>query len=313
VSAVANAVAAAASILGALFTVYLWLQPSPKRAKVWLFIALFVSLAALFTRQFVHERNQDQDAQVLASQRLTEMSQRLADVLARIQSDGLGSDPSILRELMALRNDMISLGAQRNLGKGEKMRRDLDGLLSQLSEIEYFVRSRSDSGRRGETGSGSIDATRPQRAETRAVTEGISVPVQAAKEASASPVKDSAPLLGFITGNVPAANIASDRASSSPVSIYDIHVVSGNNQMGHQGPLPERLIASVTDRRGTPVSTVPVTWSVIQGSATLLQTTGFSSNDGYVSTVINFGSTPGTVLVRVSVGVPSALFALTNW
>lgn len=92
-----------------------------------------------------------------------------------------------------------------------------------------------------------------------------------------------------------------------------VAISGGNNQSGRAGQSLTPLIALVTDGCGTPVAGVPVTWTVVSGSATLSATTNTSNSQGFVSTGITLGSTPGPVTVRVALGsTAQATFQLTN-
>jgi uncharacterized protein (TIGR03437 family) len=93
-----------------------------------------------------------------------------------------------------------------------------------------------------------------------------------------------------------------------------IGILSGNNQTGNAGQtLGQALVATVTDNCGVPVSGVPVTWKVTQGSASLVNTVSTSDLGGHVSTKLALGQIPGTVNVTASLGASSQVnFTATN-
>jgi uncharacterized protein (TIGR03437 family) len=91
-------------------------------------------------------------------------------------------------------------------------------------------------------------------------------------------------------------------------------ILNGNNQTGRAGDtLPIALSASVSDKCANIVGGVPVTWSVVSGSATLVNTISVSSNNGSVSTQVKLGQTPGQVKISVAIGnLTQVIFTLTN-
>jgi uncharacterized protein (TIGR03437 family) len=99
-----------------------------------------------------------------------------------------------------------------------------------------------------------------------------------------------------------------------PGSSRAIGMISGNNQSGNAGqPLGQALVARVSDNCGTPVSGIPVTWKVTQGSATLANTVSTSDAGGNVSTKVVLGAIPGPVQVIVSLSTTSQVtFSATN-
>jgi Bacterial Ig-like domain (group 1) len=99
-----------------------------------------------------------------------------------------------------------------------------------------------------------------------------------------------------------------------PGTSRTLNLVSGNNQSGHSGQtLGTTLVATITDKCGTAVSGVPVTWQVTGGSATLTNTVSVSNINGDVSTGVVLGQTPGPVVVTVSLsGGATLTFNATN-
>ena len=91
-------------------------------------------------------------------------------------------------------------------------------------------------------------------------------------------------------------------------------ILQGNNQTGNAGaPLANGLLAEVTDSCGHAIAGAQVTWAVTQGSAILSNVTSVSTSAGYVGATVNFGATPGTVVVTVTLGTSSIqTFTLTS-
>jgi uncharacterized protein (TIGR03437 family) len=91
-------------------------------------------------------------------------------------------------------------------------------------------------------------------------------------------------------------------------------ISSGDEQTGVAGgALANPLVAVVTDNCGQAVSGVTVTWTVIQGTATLAQVVSVSDAGGRVSARVNLGATPGPIQVRVSMpNAPAVIFDATN-
>lgn len=100
-----------------------------------------------------------------------------------------------------------------------------------------------------------------------------------------------------------------------------VTALQGNNQRGVAGrQLPQALIARVDDGFGNLLNGVEVTWRVVSGNATLVQTVNRSSNgliinasgqgelsSGLVSTGVVLGSSPGDTRIRAQVS--STVFA----
>jgi len=109
----------------------------------------------------------------------------------------------------------------------------------------------------------------------------------------------------------------------------NLTVISGNNQSGSSGQsLTRALVARIDDGFGTLLNSIPVTWTIQSGSATLFQTINASgvgliqdpnnsansiTSSGLVSTNLSLGNSPGDVRVRVSVSPTIfADFTVTN-
>ncbi len=93
-----------------------------------------------------------------------------------------------------------------------------------------------------------------------------------------------------------------------------VSVLAGNNQTGRAGDtLPITLTALVSDKCSALIGGIPVTWSVVSGSATLVNVVSVSDAAGRVSARVVLGQTPGPIQVRVAIGtVTQAVFTLTN-
>lgn len=141
---------------------------------------------------------------------------------------------------------------------------------------------------------------------------------------------------GTVTCNFVAACATSIAANGSPLGLglhgfdidlgeyniktgYSVNIVpgshqtlvigSGNNQSGNPGAaLSVPLVAQVTDQCGTAVQGVNVTWKVIQGGATLSNTTTVSNQGGNASTKVTLGQTAGTVQITATAGSASVTF-----
>jgi uncharacterized protein (TIGR03437 family) len=93
-----------------------------------------------------------------------------------------------------------------------------------------------------------------------------------------------------------------------PGSTTALAISGGNSQSGRAGTaLTLPLTAQVTDKCGTPVSGVTVTWKVSQGSATLATTSTVSNQGGAVSTHLTLGQVPGTVQVTATIGTSTSV------
>lgn len=114
---------------------------------------------------------------------------------------------------------------------------------------------------------------------------------------------------GYTTGNEPYISLVAQPGEVSRVSI-----VSGNNQAGDPNQnLATPLMVSVDDGVGNTFANQPVTWSVIQGSATVNSPTTSTDFLGRAFTTVRLGPQPGTVLIRATATggtSPSATFTL---
>jgi uncharacterized protein (TIGR03437 family) len=95
-----------------------------------------------------------------------------------------------------------------------------------------------------------------------------------------------------------------------------IVVVQGNQQSASPGTLlPVALVGRVTDAGGNPIPNSPVSWKVVQGSATLSNTSSVTDVNGNASAKVTLGATAGTVQVQLTAGsgsgAPTAIFTLT--
>lgn len=91
-----------------------------------------------------------------------------------------------------------------------------------------------------------------------------------------------------------------------------IAITGGNNQSGPAGQaLPTPLTATVEDQFGNPIANSAVTWSVVEGAATLTSASTKSDSTGKVSTGVTLGAV-GAIQIKVAVGSASAIFHLTS-
>jgi uncharacterized protein (TIGR03437 family) len=85
--------------------------------------------------------------------------------------------------------------------------------------------------------------------------------------------------------------------TAGPAAI--LKIISGNNQSVNPGSIaPLSLVAEVTDLGGNPTAGATVVWEVMQGSATLSNTTTTSNSTGQVSTRVT-ATGAGQILVQV--------------
>ncbi len=93
-----------------------------------------------------------------------------------------------------------------------------------------------------------------------------------------------------------------------------IQILQGNNQSGKAG---QQIVlrAKVTDQGGNPTTSVPVSWQVTQGSATLGGSSTQTNAVGDAQTTVTLGGSPGNVLVKLTAGsganTATATFTLT--
>ncbi len=86
-----------------------------------------------------------------------------------------------------------------------------------------------------------------------------------------------------------------------PGHATSLNILAGDNQSGKSDDLLSPLAINVTDGCGTAVPGVPVTWTVIQGSATLSSVQTTSDVGGRASARLTLGAVPGPVQVKVSI------------
>jgi len=91
-----------------------------------------------------------------------------------------------------------------------------------------------------------------------------------------------------------------------------IAITGGNNQSGPAGQaLPTPLTATVEDQFGNPIANSAVTWSVVEGAATLTSSSTKSDSSGKVSANVTLGAA-GAIQIKVAAGSASAIFHLTS-
>src|SRR5262249_26321531 len=96
--------------------------------------------------------------------------------------------------------------------------------------------------------------------------------------------------------------------------VSQIVMTGGNNQSARSGQLTANtLSANIKDGCGSSVPGAAAVWKVTQGSATLEQTLTNADSNGFVSTKVRMGNTPGPVTVEVSISNGQKVtFSLTN-
>ena len=89
--------------------------------------------------------------------------------------------------------------------------------------------------------------------------------------------------------------------------------VSGDSQGALTGtPLPTPLRVRVNGSNSQPYAGATVTWTVLNGTATLGTPSVTSDSQGYASTTVTLGATPGALSIQASVtGVTPATFGAT--
>ena len=91
-----------------------------------------------------------------------------------------------------------------------------------------------------------------------------------------------------------------------------LSIGSGDGQTGVAGTTGSPLVVTLLDSSGAPVVGQSVTWSVIQGDATLSATSTTTDANGQASITVQFGPTQGTIVVQASVGNSNVHFTLTD-
>jgi uncharacterized protein (TIGR03437 family) len=88
--------------------------------------------------------------------------------------------------------------------------------------------------------------------------------------------------------------------------------VSGDGQSALVGrPFPSALVVEVRDERGNPVPNQTVTWSLVNGFATLSSASTPTDANGRATITATAGSTAGTVVIRAALGSLAQAFTLT--
>lgn len=81
----------------------------------------------------------------------------------------------------------------------------------------------------------------------------------------------------------------------------ELKIVNGNSQSGDINQLlPAPLIVELGDGGGNTLGSATVRWEVIQGQATLTNSTTITDNNGRASNTVRLGSQPGVILVRAT-------------
>jgi uncharacterized protein (TIGR03437 family) len=92
----------------------------------------------------------------------------------------------------------------------------------------------------------------------------------------------------------------------------ELRITNGNQQSGEANQnLPAILQVRVVDGGGNPLAGVTVRWEVIQGQATVANSTTISDLNGLASNNLRLGANPGSILIRataLSGSLPSATF-----
>lgn len=105
------------------------------------------------------------------------------------------------------------------------------------------------------------------------------------------------PQVGYFVHSLP-FNIT---ITAGPPSKFAI--VQGNTQSGKGGTvLPLALIARLEDSYGNLLPKIPVTWSVVSGSAAITQSTTITNSYADTLAYLTLGATPGNVIVAVTAG-----------
>jgi hypothetical protein len=124
------------------------------------------------------------------------------------------------------------------------------------------------------------------------------------------PVAGTAVLNVIVGGAIQTPLVAIVATPGGPPGIF---ILQGDNQSGGPGQ-QLTLRARIVDAAGHTSSNVPVSWTVAQGSGTLSGITRQSDAVGNVQSTLTLGSSPGTVVVRLTAGsgstVASATFAV---
>lgn len=117
-------------------------------------------------------------------------------------------------------------------------------------------------------------------------------------------------------GNVYISDSSNDRVRKlTPVSVSQLRKdnTSGDNQAGTPGQsLAQPLRVQALSASGTPAAGVLVTFAVTQGDAAVQPASAATGPDGYASTTVLLGRTPGPVQITATVaGAPPVTFQAT--
>ncbi len=81
----------------------------------------------------------------------------------------------------------------------------------------------------------------------------------------------------------------------------ELKILNGNTQFGDINQLlPAALVVELGDGGGNTLGSATIRWEVIQGQATLTNSTTVTDNNGRASNTLRLGSSPGVVLVRAT-------------
>lgn len=107
------------------------------------------------------------------------------------------------------------------------------------------------------------------------------------------------------------ATIAVTGGSSSGATA-SLQVVSGGGQTAQLNqPFAAPLVVKVANSQGNPLSGVPLTWTVSQGSAILSNSSASTDTGGQGSTNVTAGLAAGAVVITAAAGSLAAQFTLT--
>jgi trimeric autotransporter adhesin len=116
------------------------------------------------------------------------------------------------------------------------------------------------------------------------------------------------------TGVIYLTDRFNDRVRKLTVQVpATLSISSGNNQSGPAGTqLPVPLIVKAVDATGTPVGNVPVSFTVLSGTASLSASTATTGGDGQAAIEVTLGATVGPLQIQAaSPGLPNLTFTLT--
>jgi hypothetical protein len=110
--------------------------------------------------------------------------------------------------------------------------------------------------------------------------------------------------LGPVTlGLFVVVGVACKDSGAPAVVVSSLSRVSGDSQATLTGnPLNNPLTVRVTGSNGQPFAGATVTWTVSAGAATLGSPTAPSDSQGFASTTVTLGATPGAIGFQASVG-----------